>query len=227
MLVIETFPEALPVAVGKNLAVKDVLAPAAIVAGSARPERLNPAPDAVACEMTVLAFPGLLSVTVAVPVLPTFTLLKFTLVGLIVSKGCSGCVAMPLSVMFSGEFGALLAIEILPLAFPVVVGANFAVNEVPAPTLRVKGVAKPLMLKPGPEALPDEITTLAVPVFVTVTATDALAPVTKLPKLMLAGFALSRPWVPIPVKGTVRLGVKALLVIVIVPEAFPVTVGMN
>jgi hypothetical protein len=41
-------PEALPLAVGANFAVKDVLPPAAIVAGSDRPERLNPAPDAVA-----------------------------------------------------------------------------------------------------------------------------------------------------------------------------------
>jgi hypothetical protein len=227
LLVIEMLPEPLPLAVGENFAVKEVLPPAAIVAGTASPERLNPVPDAAACEMTVLAFPGLLSVMVAVPVLPTFTLLKFTLAGLMVSKGCGGAVAIPLSAMVRGEFGALLAIEILPLAFPVVVGANFAVNEVPAPALRVTGVAKPLMLKPAPEALPDEITTMAVPVFVKVTATDTLAPVTKLPKLMLVGLAPSRPWVPIPVKGTVRVGFEALLAIVIVPEAFPVTVGMN
>jgi hypothetical protein len=144
-----------------------------------------------------------------------------------VSKGCGGCVPIPLSAMVSGEFGALLAIEMLPLALPAVVGANLAVNDVPCPTLSVTGVAKPLMLKPAPEALADEITTLAVPVFVKVTATDALAPVTRLPKLMLAGLELSRPWVPMPVKGMVRDGFDALLVIVIVPDAFPVTAGMN
>jgi len=193
LLLIEMFPEALPLAVGENFAVKEVLPPATIVAGSASPERLNPVPEAVACDMTVFAFPGLLSVMVAMPVLPTFTLLKFTLLGLIVSKGCGGAVAIPLSAMVSGEFGALLAIEILPLAFPTVVGANFAVNDVPAPAFNVTGAAKPLMLKPAPDTLPDETTTLAVPVFVKVTATDALAPVTRLPKLMLAGLALRRP----------------------------------
>ena len=224
LLVIEMLPEALPFTVGANFAVKDALPPAAIVAGSGSPDRLNPAPDAVACEMTVLAFPGLLSVMVAMPLLPTFTLLKLTLVGLIVSWGC---VPVPLSETDSGEFGALLTMEMLPLAFPAEVGANFAVNDVPCPAFSVIGVAKPLMLNPAPEALAEDTTTLAVPVFVNVTATETVAPMTKLPKLMLPGLALSRPWVPMPVKGMVNDGSDALLVIVIVPEAFPVTVGIN
>jgi hypothetical protein len=227
LLLIKMLPDALPLVVGENFPVKDVLPPAAIVAGSARPDRLNPVPVAVACDITVLAFPGLLSVMVAVPVLPTFTLLKFTLVGLIVSKDCGGAVATPPSAMVSGEFGALLTIEILPLAFPTVVGANFAVNDVPAPALSVAGAVKPLMLKPAPEALPDEITTLAAPVFVRVTATDALAPLIRLPKLMLAGLALSRPCVPMPLKGIVSDGSAALLVMVTVPMAFPVAAGVN
>jgi hypothetical protein len=48
LLLIEMLPEALPVVVGANFAVKDALAPGAIVFGSVSPERLNPAPDAVA-----------------------------------------------------------------------------------------------------------------------------------------------------------------------------------
>jgi hypothetical protein len=42
------------------------------------------------------------------------------------------------------------------------------VNEVFPPALIVTGTAKPLMLKPAPEALAAEIVTLAVPGFVNV-----------------------------------------------------------
>jgi len=68
----------------------------------------------------------------------------------------------------SGEPGALLVIETLPLALPVVVGVNLAVNEVFAPALIVTGTVIPLMLKPVPDALAAEIVTLAVPEFVSV-----------------------------------------------------------
>jgi hypothetical protein len=227
LLLIEMLPEALPLAVGENFAVKDVLPPAAIVTGSVSPERLNPVPDAVARDMTVFAVPGLLSVMVAVPVLPVATLLKFTVVGLMVSCGCGGSVAIPLSAMVSGEFAALLVIEMLPLALPAVAGANFAVNDATCPGVSVTGVAKPLILKPAPETLADEITTLAVPVFVTATATDSLAPLSRVPKTMLAGVELSRPCVPMPVKAMVSDGFDALLEIVIVPVTFPAAVGTN
>lgn len=130
LLVSEMLPEALPVAPGANFTVKEVLPPAAIVAGMARPEMLKPFPEAVACVMTVLAFPGLLKVIVAVALLPTFTELKFTLVGLMVNLGCGGSVPTPVNAIFRGEPGALLVTAIFPLKLPAVVGANFAVNVV-------------------------------------------------------------------------------------------------
>jgi hypothetical protein len=128
LLVSEMLPEEFPAALGVNLAVKDVLPPAAIVAGIARPEMLKPAPEAVASVMTVLAFPGLLRVIVAVALPPTFTLLKFTLAGLIVNLGCGGSVPTPLNAIFRGEPGALLVTAMFPLKLPAVVGANLAVN---------------------------------------------------------------------------------------------------
>jgi len=164
---------------------------------------------------------------VAAPLLPTFTLLKFTLVGLIVNLGCGCAVATPPSATVIGEFGALLRMVMLPLALPTAVGANFAVNDVPCPAISVTGVAKPLMLKPVPEALADETTTFAVPVFVKVTGTDALAPLTRLPKLMLAGLGVSCPRVPMAVRGIDIDGSDASLVITIVPEKIPVFVGAN
>ena len=127
----------------------------------------------------------------------------------------------------SGEPGASLVTEMLPVAAPVVVGANFAVNDVPCPAVRVAGVVNPLMLKPVPEALAAEIVTLAVPVFVKVTAMDAELPSTRLPKTTLVGLAVSFPCVPVPLKGIVIVGSEALLEIVIEPEALPDTVGAN
>jgi hypothetical protein len=115
--------------------------------------------------------------------------------------------------------------DMLPLALPAVVGANFAVTEVFCPALIVTGTVNPLMLKPVPEALAAEIVTLAVPVFVSVTGTDPLLPSIRLPKLMLAGFAESAPCVPVPVKATE--GSDPLLTIEMLPESTPVAVGEN
>ena len=53
----------------------------------------------------------------------------------------------------SGEPGALLVIEMLPVAVPDEVGENFAVKEAFCPALIVVGTDKPLRLKPVPEAL--------------------------------------------------------------------------
>lgn len=47
LLMIEISPEGLPLAVGKNFTIKEVLRPGAIVAGNVRPDTLNPLPDGV------------------------------------------------------------------------------------------------------------------------------------------------------------------------------------
>jgi hypothetical protein len=74
-----------------------------------------------------------------------------------------------LSAIVVGELGALLTIEMLPVALPAVVGANCAVKVAICPTLIVSGVAMPLILNPVPEAVACEIVRLAVPEFVSVT----------------------------------------------------------
>jgi len=127
--------------------------------------------------------------------------------------------------MTRGDPGALLVIEMLPLAVPVTVGENFAVNDALALGLIVCGIVRPLMLKPVPEALAAEIVTLAVPVFDRVMGTDPLAPTSRFPKLTLAGLAESCPCAPVPLKATVKVGSVALLEIVIVADAFPAAVG--
>jgi hypothetical protein len=129
--------------------------------------------------------------------------------------------------MTRGEPGALLVMETLPLSVPATVGANFAVNDALIFGLIVCGRVSPLMLNPVPEALPAEIVTLAVPVFVNVTGIEALAPARMLPKFTLAGLADSFPCAPVPLKAIESVESVALLVIVIVPEEFPAAVGVK
>jgi hypothetical protein len=75
----------------------------------------------------------------------------------------------------SGEFGALLVTEMLPVALPAVEGENCAVNVVLWPGLNVTADS-PLMLYPVPEADPPEIATLDAPPLVSVIVCELLLP---------------------------------------------------
>ena len=84
------------------------------------------------------------------------------------------------------------------------------------------------MLKPVPVMLPPVIATAAVPVLESVTdAGELLLPTTKLPKLMLAGLALSAPCVPVPLRAIVSGEPGALLVIDTLPLTLVAVVGEN
>jgi hypothetical protein len=133
----------------------------------------------------------------------------------------------PDKAIVSGEPGALLTIEMPPVALPAAVGENFVVNDVLCPAFSVNGVARPVMLNPVPDALPDEIATLAVPEFVRVTLTDPLAPTSMLPKLMLPGFAVRFPCTPVPLSAIDTVGLLAVLVIRMLPAAAPAVLGAN
>ena len=225
LLTIEIPPVTLPTADGENFAVNEALLPALIVIGIVAPLMLNPVPEGNAWVTVNAAFPGFVSVTVCDPVLPTATLPKVTLAGLIVSWGCEA-VPDPDKAITSGEPGALLTIETLPVALPAVVGENFAVNDVLCPAASVCA-DRPVMLNPAPVALPCEIATLAVPVFFKVTLTDPLAPTNRLPKLMLGGFAVRFPCTPVPLSVIDVVGLLAVLVIRMLPETAPTLVGAN
>ena len=114
-----------------------------------RPLTVKPVPVRFAWEIVRDALPELVSVTVCEPLLPTATEPKATVAGLAPSWPCA---PVPERAIVVGEFGALLTIEIVPVADPPVIGENCAVNEVDLPAARVKGVVKPLMLNPEPEA---------------------------------------------------------------------------
>jgi len=190
--VIEMLPLALPVDVGANVAVKDALWPALMLVGIGNPLMLNPVPLALAAEIVRVALPVLFRVMVWGALAFTATFPKLTLPGVMESCGCVA-VPVPVSAIVIGEPGALLVIEMLPVKLPAEAGANFAVREVFCPAFRVIGVDIPVMLNPVPDALAEEMVTLAVPEFVSVTATDAVAPVSTLPKGTLVGLAESCP----------------------------------
>ena len=82
------------------------------------------------------------------------------------------------------------------------------------------------MLKPVPVMLLPLIATAAVPVLESVTDVgELLLPTTTLPKLMLAGFALSAPCVPVPLRAIFSGEPGALLVIETLPLALVAVVG--
>jgi hypothetical protein len=134
---------------------------------------------------------------------------------------------VPLSAIANGDPGALLVIDILPLALPAATGAKPAVNDALCPALIVTGVDIPLMLNPVPETLAAEIVTLPVPVLFNVTVADALLPTSTLPKLTLAGLALSPPCVPVPLSAIASGEFEASLVTVSVPLAAPADCDAN
>ena len=167
MLTTEMLPDTAPVAVGAKMAENEALLPALIVMGMLAPLMLNPVPEDVAWLTVNVAFPAFVSVTVWDPLLPTETLPKATLAGLIVSWGWVA-VPDPDRAMTSGEPVALLTMDMLPVALPAAVGENLAVKDVLCPAASVIGAARPVMLNPVPDVLTCEMATLAVPEFVKV-----------------------------------------------------------
>ena len=138
-----------------------------------------------------VALPVLFSVMVCEELLPTFTFPKATGEGLIDNCACVE-VPDPVKLITSGEPGALLATDTVPVAAPATVGANVTVSVAVCPGVRV-WAASVLMLKPVPLAVAPLIETLAVPLFVKVTLTVPAFPTVTLLKLMLAGLAPNPP----------------------------------
>jgi hypothetical protein len=83
------------------------------------------------------------------------------------------------------------------------------------------------MLNPAPVILLPVIETAAVPVLESVTVVGVLLPTATLPKLMLAGLALSAPCVPVPVRAIFKGEPVALLVTDTLPLTLVAVVGAN
>ena|SRR5438874_3766525 len=113
---------------------------------------LNPVPAVVTLEIVTLELPLFVSVTLDEPLAPRFTFPKLRLVGFAASRRV-GVVPVPPREIDRGEPGALLTSETEPLTVPAALGENTALKEAVLPGAIVKGMAKPVMLKPAPETV--------------------------------------------------------------------------
>ena len=118
-----TDPDALPEDDGLKTALNVALFPAAIANGAFSPDMLKPAPVAAACEIVRLALPLFETVMVCELLVPTTTLPNAALDG---ATAICACVPVPLNAIAKGEPGALLAIEMPPLALPAEDGMKLA-----------------------------------------------------------------------------------------------------
>jgi hypothetical protein len=224
LLVIVAEPVTDPAAVGAKLIVNVVFVFAASVIGKFKPVTLNPAPVNVSCEITTDALPVLVSVTVCELLVPVVTLPNATVAGEAVKVDC---VPVPVSAIVSGEFGALLTTEMLPVALPELLGANVALIVADCPAVNVNGVVTPEIVKPAPVTFTADTVTLAVPLFFSVIACTLLLPTFTLPKFSLAGEAPSCACVPVPLSAIVNGEFGPLFAIEMPPLAAPAAVGAN
>jgi hypothetical protein len=122
-------------------------------------------------------------------VLPTITLPKFADEGLTEIYGVPWFVTSPtpLRLTVTGEEEALLAIEIVPVAFPADAGLKVAVNVALCPAETTVELVRFARLKPVPTVLICENVRSAVPLFATTIDCVAVAPTFTVPKLTEVG----------------------------------------
>lgn len=139
------------------------------------------------------------------------------------------CAPIPVIAIFSGEFAALLTTVIDPVTLPPVVGANDTFSGTRSAGLRVPGTSTPLVVRPAPSTVMDEIVTPEFPKFVNTICCSALVPVATDPKLTLFELAFNWPvavLVPVPLSATFIVGFAgSLLAILKLPVALPAAGG--
>jgi hypothetical protein len=228
--VIVTLPLEAPGAEGWNDALKLALCPAASVMGALSPLMLNPDPATAACEIVMLDPPVLVRVSDRVCLVPTGTVPKLRLAGF--GPRTPATTPVPINPIFNTGFEASDAMETVPLATPVVVGANEIVKVVLCDGVRVRGAASPLIWNPLPPIAACATFTLVAPLLVKVTVWDCWPPTFTLPKFPLVPLNANWP-PPVPVPVTVRLvtafvaSVETLTVALNVPIAFGVNVRLS
>jgi len=168
----------------------------------------------------------LVNVEVSEPLLPTFTFPKLR-VELLSPSTCVAAIPVPLREIVSGEVGALLTTVIDPVTLPAALGAKTALNVAALPAVMVTGAAIPVVLKPAPVAVTEEIVTVDVPPFVRLMVCELLVPVVTFPKGALVGVAANCGCVPVPLNVIVVGELGALLTIEMLPLTLPAVVGAN
>jgi len=181
-------PVTLPAELGPKTALNVAPLPTAMVTGAVIPVVLKPTPVTVTEEIVTVALPLFVRLTVCELLVPVVTLLNAALDG--VAFNCA-CIPVPLSAIAAGEPGALLTIEMLPVAAPAEVGVKIAENDALPPASIVIGMLMPLMLNPAPKGDAAVTVNVAVPALVSVTVCVPLLPTDTLPKVTLAGLIVS------------------------------------
>jgi hypothetical protein len=221
-----TLPLAAPVAVGLKSTVNVVLWPAVNVKGKVSPLKLNPVPLAAAAEIVRLVPPVLVRVSVSDFEVPTWMLPKARLVEFAVRAPC--VTPVPESGMLKLGFAPFEVTLTLPLAAPLAVGEKSTVKDVLWPAANVKGKVSPLKLNPVPLAAAAETVRLVPPVLVRVSDKLVLLPTWTLPKARLVGFGVSAPCAtPVPDSGMLKLESEPVEVMLTLPLAAPLAVGLK
>jgi hypothetical protein len=105
----------------------------------------------------------LVSVKLNELVVSTVTVPKFSPDELASSRGVAAT-PVPLREIVSGEFGASLTIETVPVTLPEEIGVNRTLNVALLPEASAVGTLRPAILKSLPETLTRDIETLPSPV---------------------------------------------------------------
>jgi hypothetical protein len=129
LLAIAIDPAALPVAAGVYVTSRAAACPGVNIVLAPTPLTLNPVPLTSTLEIVTFALPAFVSVAVSELLLPTSTLPKSRLLVLEINRGVEA-IPEPLVEITSGELGASLVNETVPVAFPAEVGANTTLNVV-------------------------------------------------------------------------------------------------
>jgi len=197
LLLMVTVPVTLPEADGPNATVKLDVCPADSVLGKEIPLSLNPVPLTVMLEMVTLLPPVFFNCTVCEFVVPSATVPKLTLDGVVVTV--PGAVTpVPLTEYSALPLVALLVNNTYPECSPVLVGANFTESVMYPPAEIVCGTVNPLTLNPVACTDSAEIVAAAAPVFFMVNVMVLPEPTLTDPKLPGDGLNDNVPCVSSP-----------------------------
>ena len=216
----EMLPVTLPAVVGAKTALNDMVLLGVTVCAE-KPVTLKPAPVALWDETTRFTVPVFLTVIVCESFVPSTTLPKLTLEGVI---DIAGSAPVPVSGIAVGEPGRFVDTEMLPETAPGDVGAKTALKLMLLPGASVCAV-KFTTLNPVPVTLSDETTRFALPVFFKAIACVEPVPSVTVPKLTLGGVTDIAGCVPVPVTAIAVGDPERFVETEMLPETAPGVVG--
>ena len=169
--------------------------------------------------------PVFVIVSVCVDEVPVFTFPKLKLLELRLRVSVAAT-PVPVRATVAGGPGALLVMVRLPLAPPVDVGENCALNVLACAGFNVSGRVNPLVLNALPVTLTWETVNAAVPVLLSWMVWESVVPTATLPKLKLDGVMLNAACTPVPVTGMTALA-PSVFETVTFPLTFSLAVGLK